>query len=546
MSPYTINNGNRYLFLNRNPNEGIILLHEDYSSMQYKLEIKCVHIALALPKLTVSTVCHHCNAKHHILRSYTWRGNSDLGEVDVVKYEATLFPDFDKNLQGNSFEIVCGYRLGSPDEIRQLNDAVQSRNSDELVREPGLRILVNWSKSLNLTISEVTESEIYHANTPGKLKRFLQKLNTANKKNAIAIGYPPDLFSTHEIELTRAYTRNRISMLLRIQVMEINGIDVLVIIDQTFQLCIVLSGTLLVFLILIAVIIASRRATSDQQILTELRRTIFLLFEILYLQNSMLKLRCISIAAIRWQLYCWWVFSIIIITCHEATLTSKLVVPSIEPDIKFLSDLTSPRFKSWNWGSHTDISVVKSLFNGSKKYAGMIRNYEKYSLADCIWNVVNRPRFTCISYYSLLHVWTQVLLPKKYRESIVIRDSEFGDSVWTFALPKDSPWTNSVDRFTGTMTESGILGKWEEEHGRISKMKFQQMMKMAPGTLTSVRKSVKGDKKPGRILNFMAVVMRSGMVLYSIAICVFLFEIIWYHKCWIEKARWIREFVYKS
>ncbi|CAG7827406.1 unnamed protein product, partial [Allacma fusca] len=123
------------------------------------------------------------------------------------------------------------------------------------------------SKSLNLTISEVTESEIYHANTPGKLERFLQKLNTANKKNAIAMGYPPDLFLTHEIELTRAYTRNRISMLLRIQIKEINGIDVLVIIDQTFQLCIVLSGILLVFLILIAVIIASRRATSEQKIL---------------------------------------------------------------------------------------------------------------------------------------------------------------------------------------------------------------------------------------------------------------------------------------
>ncbi|CAG7818648.1 unnamed protein product [Allacma fusca] len=199
-------------------------------------------------------------------------------------------------------------------------------------------------------------------------------------------------------------------------------------------------------------------------------------------------------------------------------MTSKFVVPDTESEIKLLSDLLLPKFRSWTTGTTIDRNIVRNSFKGSK-YVDLAERYEHQTLVDCVFQVILRERFVCITFHFHLYTWSNALLPKHLQETVNIRTSELGDSRTVVALAKHSPWVESLDGFIERLLEGGILRKWEDEYRDFSRKYFHKLVKLTPEQEENLRMLQSIDSNMDGRGNFMLVA--SGSVGFYASVSVF-------------------------
>ncbi|CAG7815087.1 unnamed protein product [Allacma fusca] len=323
--------------------------------------------------------------------------------------------DLTKNLHGLSLTVVFSKLSGNPGG-------------------PGLMFYSNPAWKLLLTIGQLMNFSInsrvhfypvrYTPDENGKLGGYIDKVNELEL--AIGTGIAPNILISDYIETTRAYSRNQIGMLMKTQTKIISMASVLSIIDEIFQ------GIIFIFLVLIATLLAIDNLTIWRKegrhcdslitnITKEYKKVLFVLAEISYLKISLETFQRFRRFPARILLYTWWFFSILIISFHQATLTSKLVIPVAEPEVQQVSDLYNENrseFKDWQAGVNGDRHMVEET------------------------------------------------TPPEVQKRLVVKKTELHESLGVLALPKHFPFAESIDRRLEYLIQSGLLTNWEQQHKR--------------------------------------------------------------------------------
>ncbi|CAG7837987.1 unnamed protein product [Allacma fusca] len=260
IEPLSLNKG-KFIFWSENPHIQSILSDEEYGKIQRKLEIKC---GRGNPlKSVVTTVCHHCPAKHILIRSYGFFGGvSSLRNLAILKYQSNLFLELGRNFYGKSFKLISAYGVGSKKVLRGYATMLRMPNNVELVLDPPLRMIASWARNSNLTINDLEVSELGFTKINGTFKGFVGGVN--GRESSVGIGYAPVHFLNREMETTRPYLRNRIAMLLRTGRKEVSGFDILAIINSSVQLAVLGLGAFLAILMLAVAILRNRLKTTSQ------------------------------------------------------------------------------------------------------------------------------------------------------------------------------------------------------------------------------------------------------------------------------------------
>lgn len=255
----------------------------------------------------------------------------------------------------------------------------------------------------------------------------------------------------------------------------------------------------------------------------------YLLTHVAFLQHSLTRFSKYSSRAGKIVLYSWWAFSWAAIWYHQATLTSKLIIPEMEPELQRLRDLfnpNKPRFLEWRTGTTIYRSVVEGTVNGTKlENVATLSEYFN-SFDQCIHKLLTKERYACIQLNALLDLWIKAVPPNVQRK-LVVKTTEIFPLVATFTVAKHFPFLDKLDKTLQRLLETGLLQRWEQER----RNHFGQLVELARhggawnDSFVRIFQSVGADDKNSHVVRFGTLVT-SFLLLHSVAVVIFLGELI--------------------